>query len=229
MVYVTGDFHGEYKRFSAPEYGRLKKGDTLIVCGDFGFVWENTDKEKKQLKKIGKKKFNTVFVTGCHDNYEALAEYPEEEWCGGRVRRISGNLRMLCRGEIYEIEGKYYFAFGGGESTDGMLREDNNLWWAEEQPSAEEEALAWERLAAVGNRVDVIISHDAPTNILEFLNLPPMDVNSRINNFLDAVGKTVEFGQWYFGKLHLDKAITNRHRAVYLKVLPVEEKKAKRR
>ena len=55
MVYVTGDFHGEYKRFSAPEYGRLKKGDTLIVCGDFGFVWENTDKEKKQLKKIGKK------------------------------------------------------------------------------------------------------------------------------------------------------------------------------
>ena len=76
MVYVTGDFHGEYKRFSAPEYGRLKKGDTLIVCGDFGFVWENTDKEKKQLKKIGKKKFNTVFVTGCHDNYEALAEYP---------------------------------------------------------------------------------------------------------------------------------------------------------
>lgn len=222
MVYVTGDFHGEIKRFNGSECGKLKKGDTLVVCGDFGFVWEDTAKEKKLLKKIGKKKFNTLFVTGCHDNYGALAAYPEEEWCGGRVRKLSGNLRQLCRGEVYEIEGKKYFAFGGGESADGLLREENDLWWPEEQPTAAEETAALERLAAVQNEVDYIITHDAPLSILEFLNLPLVDVNSRINNFLEEVGKAVSFRQWFFGKLHQDKVITNRHRAVYLKLVPVE-------
>ena len=224
MIYVTGDLHGEFSRFQKTEIKKLKKGDTLIVCGDFGFVWAGGKKEKKLLKKIGKKRFNTVFVTGCHDNYELLKKYPEKEWCGGTVRVLSGRLMQLCRGEVYPLEGKTFFAFGGGESADGMLREENNLWWPEEQPTAEEEAYAFEKLEKWGNKVDYIITHDAPVSICEFLNVPPTDVNSRINNVLEKVGKTVEFGQWFFGKLHRDQAITNRHRAVYLKVIPLEGK-----
>ena len=131
MIYVTGDLHGEFSRFQKTEIKKLKKGDTLIVCGDFGFVWAGGKKEKKLLKKIGKKRFNTVFVTGCHDNYELLKKYPEKEWCGGTVRVLSGRLMQLCRGEVYTLEGKTFFAFGGGESADGMLREENNLWWPE--------------------------------------------------------------------------------------------------
>lgn len=222
MVYVTGDFHGEYKRFGAAEYKKLKKGDTLIVCGDFGFLWQNDKKEQKLLKKIGAQKFYTVFVPGCHDNYEALAEYPTEEWRGGKVRVLSGNLMQLCRGEVYFLEGKTFFAFGGGESQDASLREEQGLWWPEEQPSEEEEAYALSRLEEHGNKVDYIITHDAPLSICEFLGLPPVNVNSRINNFLEKIGKTIEFKRWFFGKLHMDKGITVRHQAVYLKVLPVE-------
>ena len=58
MVYVTGDMHGDYSRFDSPAIKQLKKGDTLIICGDFGFVWDNSKIEQKILKKLAGKKFN---------------------------------------------------------------------------------------------------------------------------------------------------------------------------
>ena len=223
MVYVTGDLHGEYERFTKTAIRKLRKNDVLFVCGDFGFLWNGGKKEAKILNKIGKKRFHTVFVTGCHDNYALLRQYPEEEWCGGKVRAISGNLKQLCRGEIYTVEGKTFFAFGGGESSSSVSIEDNPYWWPEEQPTPEEEAYAFEKLASVGNRVDYIITHETSVSLCEFLNIPPADVNSRINNFLEKIGKTVEFKQWFFGKFHQDKAITGKQRAVYLQVVPVKE------
>ena len=52
MVYITGDTHGDYSRFTSSAARRLKKGDTLIVCGDFGFVWDGSEKEKKRPPSV---------------------------------------------------------------------------------------------------------------------------------------------------------------------------------
>ena len=54
MIYVTGDIHADLDRFKGKEAKKLKKGDTLIVCGDFGFVWDGSKKEQQVLKWIGK-------------------------------------------------------------------------------------------------------------------------------------------------------------------------------
>lgn len=35
MIYLTGDLHGDIERLKSKEMKKLKKGDTLIVCGDF--------------------------------------------------------------------------------------------------------------------------------------------------------------------------------------------------
>lgn len=51
MIYFTGDLHGDYDRFKSKELKKLKKGDTLIVCGDFGFLWDGSKKEQSILKK----------------------------------------------------------------------------------------------------------------------------------------------------------------------------------
>ena len=67
MVYVTGDMHGDIARFDSPAVKRLKKGDTLIICGDFGFVWDNSKAEQKTLKKLGSKKYNICFIDGTHE------------------------------------------------------------------------------------------------------------------------------------------------------------------
>ena len=119
MVYVTGDLHGEYARFSDPTFRRLKKGDTLIVCGDFGFLWKGGKKEEALLRKIGKKRYTVLFLDGRHENFELLNAYPVTDWNGGKAQVISGNLIHLLRGELYTLEGESYFTFGGGESPFG--------------------------------------------------------------------------------------------------------------
>ena len=61
MVYVTGDMHGDFERFKLPAMKKLKKGDTLIICGDFGFLWDGSKEEEKILEKLSEKKFNICF------------------------------------------------------------------------------------------------------------------------------------------------------------------------
>ena len=118
MIFITGDMHGLMERFQDSAFRHIKKGDTLIICGDFGFLWEGTEEEKKALKKLEKKKYEILFVDGIHENFDLLESYPEEEYAGGRVHRIGTNLRHLMRGELFTIEGKKIFAFGGGESIE---------------------------------------------------------------------------------------------------------------
>ena len=134
MVLVTGDIHGEYERFESKKLKKLAEDDCLIVCGDFGFLWDNSKTEQAHLKKIREKKFKTLFVEGTHENFGLLSSYPVREMYGGRVRCLGGNLYQLLRGEIYTIEGKSFFAFGGGDSDDKELRRENGTWWKEELP-----------------------------------------------------------------------------------------------
>ena len=47
MIYVTGDTHGQIDRFKEKPVAGLKKGDTLIVLGDFGRF--QTGEEKPPL------------------------------------------------------------------------------------------------------------------------------------------------------------------------------------
>ena len=40
FIYITGDCHGDYRRFSTeifPEQYTMGKSDYVIVCGDFGY------------------------------------------------------------------------------------------------------------------------------------------------------------------------------------------------
>lgn len=108
MICVTGDLHGDISRFKAPILKKLRRGDALIITGDFGCIWDGSKKEKSMLKKLGKKKYNILFVEGVHENFDLLSEYPVEEWCGGKTRLISGNLRQLMRGQYYTIAEKRY-------------------------------------------------------------------------------------------------------------------------
>ncbi len=111
MIYVTGDMHGDLNRFKVPEIKKLKKGDTLIVCGDFGFIWDGSKKEKNVLKKLSEKEFNIAFVDGCHENFDILEETEPEIWNGGKARFISNNIIHLMRGQVYTIEDKKIFTF----------------------------------------------------------------------------------------------------------------------
>ena len=100
MIYVTGDLHGDLSRFSDPRIRRLRKGDILIVCGDFGFIWSGSGKEQKILKKLGRLPYAVLFVDGCHENFDLLRDYPVTDWNGGKAQVIEGGLvhLLLCHG-----------------------------------------------------------------------------------------------------------------------------------
>lgn len=226
MVYITGDLHGDLTRFSAPELRPLRKGDTLIVCGDFGFIWEGGKKEQKVLKKLGALPYTLLFLDGRHENYDRLAQYPVTDWNGGRVQVIDGNLMHLLRGEIYEIEDMSYFVFGGGESDDTELRADSGNWWEAEMPTPQEMEHGIANLAARGNRVDYILTHEPSGKSSGYLARGAR-LNG-VNIFLNRIEDTVTFKKWFFGCLHQDKAMSKQHRAVFRDVVPVHDSHHKR-
>ena len=222
MLYVTGDIHADIRRLKGRAAKQLKKGDILLVCGDFGFLWDGSPKELRLLDWLGKRPYQILFVEGTHDNIDLLSGYPEETLYGGQVRRVSGNCCQLLRGECYEIEGKRVFALGGGESTDMDLRVEGETWWSRELPSAEELAHARETLASLNQQVDYIITHSVAPTVNKFLDREQMQINLLLA-FLNEISETVQFKRWYFGSCHLDKAIPPKYCAVYQEILPVAD------
>ncbi len=124
MIYITGDCHADFSRFSTaifPEQREMTKEDYVIICGDFGGVWtkgEESPREKWDLNWLEDKSFTTLFVDGNHENFDRLYSYPVEKWHGGKVHKIRDSVIHLMRGQVFEIEDRKIFTFGGASSHD---------------------------------------------------------------------------------------------------------------
>lgn len=205
MLYVTGDTHGDYERFTSSALKKLKKGDTLFICGDFGFIWDGSKNEEKMLKKIGKLKYNVCFIDGTHENFELLRSYEVSEFKGGKVHHITGNLYHLMRGQVYDFDGVSVFAMGGGESPDIDIRSDLNSWSGDEIPTEAELTEGAQNLKKLGNKVDIIITHEPPMKIKGFLRLKdkePVRVTG-LNTYFEELGAACEYKHWFFGSMHI--------------------------
>ena len=220
MIYVTGDTHGDITRFKSPEMKKVSRGDTLIIAGDFGFLWDNSKQEKAALKKLTEKGFTIAFLDGCHENFDMLEKYPTEEWKGGKIHRIAPNIVHLLRGQVYTIEKRKIFTFGGGHSQDIEVRRDND-WWEREQPTHEEIMEGIANLRANSYDVDYIITHEPPASLKECL---VVDVFERleVHAFFEDIIKTCKYKKWFFGKCHIDKHIPIKFFAVFNSVIPLK-------
>ena len=124
MIYITGDCHADFSRLSTdnfPEQKEMTKDDYVIICGDFGGVWNKdteNPREKWDMEWLDSKPFTTLFVDGNHENFDRLYAYPVEEWHGGKVHKIRDSVIHLMRGQIFEIDGRSFFTFGGASSHD---------------------------------------------------------------------------------------------------------------
>lgn len=221
MIYVTGDIHGQIDRFGEKPLKRLKKQDTLVVLGDFGFLWDDSKQEQKNLKWLAKRRYQLLFIDGCHENFDLLRDYPIVEYKGGRARHLGGNLYYILRGSVLDIEGKKLLCFGGGESEDKEEREEGVNWWRAEMPTTDELEACREHLQACGDRVDYILTHDAPTRILEFTAMQRQQPNW-LHAFFDRLMLNVEYKEWLFGRYHRDQRLSTKARAVFCDVVPLE-------
>ena len=112
--------HGAVSRFEEKQFAKLRSGDILIICGDFGFIWNGDGQEEKILQFMGRQKYKILFIDGCHENFDKLYSYPEDQWCGGKIHYINDNVFHLCRGQVFEIEGQTVFTMGGGFSSESI-------------------------------------------------------------------------------------------------------------
>ena len=212
MIYITGDIHGniDIKKLNAknfPAQKEMTKRDYVIICGDFGCVWSGDKEDKYWLDWLENKNFTTLFCDGNHENHSLLHEYPVSEWSGGKVHFIRPSVVHLMRGQVFEIEGKKIFTFGGAMSNDKQYRKEGVSWWKEEIPSTKEFEEGISNLEKHDLTVDVIITHTAPSLVITKKDLNDKEIYDPTCEILDSFMENVNFKQWYFGHFHEDKKL----------------------
>lgn len=237
MIYITGDCHSNFERFNTrnfPEQKEMTKDNYVIICGDFGGVWNKGGESKTEtmvLDWLECKSFTTLFVDGNHENFDRLYAYPVETWHGGKVHKIRPSVIHMMRGQVFELEGRKIFTFGGASSHDisaGILEPDdpkfkfkkkvldrgwepyriNHVsWWKEELPSEEEKQEGLENLLKHHNEVDFIVTHCCASStqaiMSDGLYKPDM-----LTEYFEKIHQTVKFKKWFFGHYHDNRNVT---------------------
>jgi predicted phosphohydrolase len=231
MIFITGDMHGEHdigkfvtKMF--PEGTKLTKNDFVIITGDFGlfFLDPQDATDKYWLDWLDEKPWTTLFCRGNHDNPFMLEALPVEEMFGGKVGRAGNSIFFLRDGEIYTIEDKTFFVFGGALSTDRKHRTEGENWWREEIASEQVQEYALENLHRNNLKVDYVITHTAPKRIVidHILERFPVYHERAIDPaamFLDDVDNILEFGHWFFGHFHLEETYEDQYHVLYKNII----------
>jgi DNA repair exonuclease SbcCD nuclease subunit len=231
-IYITGDLHGnidisKLNNKNFPIQKELTKDDYVIICGDFGLVWNNSKEEIYWQKWLSKKNFTTLFVDGNHENFDKLNEYPIETWNGGKIHRISHSIIHLMRGQIFNINGKTFFTFGGASSVDKERRSEYISWWKEEIPNNKEYEEGLCNLEKYNDKIDYVLTHTCSTNTLSTIgrlwgfNPKPKD---SVNKYLDLIEDKVIYKHWYFGHFHENcENISDNQSLLYNRIIKLGE------
>ena len=248
-VWVTGDLHGDPSRFNTESFDQQKdftKEDVMIICGDFGLVWDFVGENKRErwwLNWLENKPWTTVFVDGNHENFNRLNAYPVKEWNGGLVHEIRPHILHLMRGEVFTIGGRKFFAMGGASShdiSDGILdgedwkakareledagkymyRIKGLSWWEEEIPSDAELENGIQKLSENDNTVDYIITHSPPASVIAILGKGLYE-QDKLTTYLENIRANTSYKAWYMGHMHLDGFVNNKEAILYEKIIRI--------
>ena len=236
MVYVTGDCHADFRKFSTdrfPDQKEMTRDDIVIICGDFG-IWDNSNEEKYWLKWLNEKPFTTVFVDGNHENFDRLygTEFQTVDFHGGRAHKIRPHIFHLMRGYMFTFDGKKFWCFGGASShdiDDGILDADDF-----ETPQAFYAAIKqgykygkqfrinhiswWEQELPSQEEMDFGMKTLEENNFeTDFIisHCCPQDVASalgfhgsdRLTMYFNEVASRTKFNRWYFGHYHGEESV----------------------
>ena len=222
MIYVTGDTHGNFRRFQPeyfPEQAGMTKNDMVIIAGDFGGVWFGDSRDDETLDWLERLPFTLAFVCGNHENYDALERYPVAEWHGSKVHRVRPHVLHLMRGQVFELESYRFFTMGGAKSHDTNHRINHISWWRQELPSDEEYSEALQNLERYNWQVDYIITHCAPTSIA--LMGSRHNEADRLTDFLQEVRERAKYYYWLFGHYHDNKAVDEKHILLWEQIVQI--------
>lgn len=211
MIFITADTHGELERLTDRKLKFIKKYDTLIVLGDFGFVWNGDRQQEKNLKKIAKLPFRVLFIDGYNENFAALQQYPDTVYHGAQAKEICpGQVYYIKRGQVLETDDMKILCFGGADDYIDDVFSDY-------PPSQADFDTCTANLEKHNWKVDYVLTHSPSGNINRFLNMDSFTFGS-LFDYLDEIGNKLEYKKWYFGFYHKDKYVSSKAQAVYTDV-----------
>ena len=228
-IYITGDTHCDItKIYNISKKYKLTEADYLIVCGDFGYIWNGS--WTKNIDKIERVCPATIlFIDGNHENFNIIESLPIEEKFGASVHRCGPHTFHLMRGRVYTINGHNFFTFGGAKSTDKHLRTPEKTWWYQEEPTLEEISFGEKTLYDNIDKIEYVLTHECPSVVKRIIyhgldtftySLPAVFDRWIESLYFDAPN----FKTWFFGHLHIDETINMfKSRALFDDVVVIED------
>ena len=170
-LFVTGDIHGstsirKLNKSNFLEGQNLTKDDTVIILGDFGLLWDNSNQDKYWLDWLEAREWTTMFIDGNHENFNLIDKLEMVEYMGNMVGKVRNSVFHIPRGTVLEIDNKLLYCFGGAESTDREFRIEGKDWWKDELPTHTEMNRGIINLEAVNYCVDYVLTHTCPLEVL---------------------------------------------------------------
>lgn len=220
-VLITGDIHGEVSINKILKIDYLTQNDYVIIAGDAKLIWNKSEKELALIEQLRKKPFTILFIDGNHENFTLLNSYKVEYWKGGNIHKIANNIFHLMRGQVFTINKKKIFTFGGAMSVDRFKGIEGVHWWEEELPTIDEMNEGFKNLDRHRYKVDYIISHTCSVETLEFLGRV-YDFKAEVDQlhkYFDDIKEKVDYRHWFFGHFHRDQFLFDNQTVLFNKFI----------
>ena len=208
MIYLISDIHGQSDFKGLVDYvNTAGDNDLLIVLGDVGLMFGNKEENRIFTQQFLAIKKNIAIVDGNHENFEYLKSFPEEDWHGGRVHRLSEHIVHLMRGNAFALQGSSFFVFGGCRSSEVWHR--LGLYYPGEEPAAHELAHGYETIRKHGFQFDYILTHKYEQTPPDLTFCPELGALERY------IDEKVSFKHWYCGHSHKYRELDEKHTIIY--------------
>lgn len=229
MVYLAADTHGCLDMQKVTDFFQtevlltpLTKKDVLILLGDVGICWDGGEKDAWVREQLQSLPVTTLWLDGNHENFPLLLEYPKKRWHGGYVHMNAPGILHLMRGYCFEIRGRLFWVFGGGNSVDQAYRIQGVDWWQQEMPSAKEYKRGLQSLKEHGCWVDYILTHTAPFQVAKKLAGHMLPGEEKLQHYLQWVSERAAFQAWYFGHWHIDLTVDQKYHGLMEQVVRLD-------
>lgn len=204
MIYLAADTHGMHdldkiRSFfdKVQQKTKVTKDDYLIILGDIGICFSSKVNKKTIRQSLQTLPITILFINGVYENAEMIKTYPSKLWNGGIVYDLGDDILHLTRGQLFTIEGKTIFTFGGGNLIDQLYCVEGGSWCQQNTLKEEFEA-GMKRLLEANFKVDYILTHTVPTQLVYELNTPILLGEEVLQDYLQEIADITSFKQWFF-------------------------------
>ena len=165
-----------------------------------------------------------------------------------KVHELRPHVLHLMRGQVFEIDGKKIFTFGGASSHDisgGILETDdpefkkkkkaldkcdepyriNHLtWWEQELATEDEMEEGRNNLRMHDYTVDYIITHCCSSSTQIALGGAGIYEADRQTDYLEFIKNYANYKKWFFGHYHENRNVNEKEILIYEQMIRISQK-----